>query len=76
MRCSLFSCDSNKCMTLVIVISQCLCAIFFVGVCLIQDDQTKINDMVAEYERTHPEEMKMESLKGRMMVNFKFRPPP
>ena len=63
-------------MTLVIVISQCLCAIFIVGVYLIQDDQAKINDMVAEYERTHPEEVKMESLKGRMMVNFKFQPPP
>ena len=58
------------------VISQCLCAIFIVGVYLIQRDQAKINHMVAEYERTHPEEVKMESLKGRMLVNFKFQPLP
>ena len=55
--------------------SQCLCAIFIVGVYLIQVDQAKINDMVAEYERTR-EEVRMESLKGRMLVNFKFQPPP
>ena len=54
--------------------SQCLCAIFIVGIYLIQRDQAKINDMVTEYERILEE--RMESLKGRMLVNFKFQPPP
>ena len=26
--------------------------------------------MVAEYERTHPEEVKMESSQGKMLINF------
>ena len=36
-----------------------------VGVYLIQEDQAKISDMVAEYERAHPE-----------VVKGKIKPPP
>ena len=50
-------------MTLVMVIVPVCCII--VGVYLIQRDQAKINHMVAEYERAHPE-----------VVKGKIEPPP
>jgi len=39
-----------------------LWVLFIVGEYFIQDKQAKINQMVAEYERTHPEVVKGENL--------------
>jgi len=37
---------------------------FIKCVCCIQEYQTAINEMVAEYERTHPEKGNMQPIKG------------
>jgi len=41
------------------------CAFKYASVEYIQEDQSKINNMVAEYERTHPEEEKVQSVNGK-----------
>ena len=35
-------------------------------------DQAKINHMVAEYERNHPEVVRMQSSQGKMLINFNW----
>ena len=40
------------------------CAFKYASVEYIQEDQYKISKMVAEYERTHPEKEKVQSVYG------------